>query len=160
MRYIDSEDIENHGAETLLKGVDGVLVPGGFGNRGTEGKIAAVQFARENKVPFFGICLGLQVAVIEFARHVCKLADANSIEFKEDAENPIIHLMAHQHAVTRKGGSMRLGSYPCVLKKGSLAKQIYGCTEIGERHRHRYEVNNDYRGRMQEQGLVFLGYPG
>jgi CTP synthase len=157
LRYIDSEDIEKRGAETLLKGVDGVLVPGGFGNRGTEGKIAAVRFAREQKVPFFGICLGLQVAVIEFARHVCELSDAHSVEFNEGAENPIIHLMAHQHSVTRKGGSMRLGSYPCMLKEDTLALSVYDNREIEERHRHRYEVNNAYRGQMQEQGLVFSG---
>ncbi|MBV71854.1 MAG: CTP synthetase [Myxococcales bacterium] len=157
LRYIDSEDIEKRGAETLLKGVDGVLVPGGFGNRGSEGKIAAVRYAREQKVPFFGICLGLQVAVIEFARHVCELEDAHSVEFKESAKNPIIHLMAHQHGVERKGGSMRLGSYDCDLKKGTLAATVYGKKRIQERHRHRYEVNNDYRSVMTEKGLAFSG---
>ena len=157
LRYIDSEDIESRGAEPLLKGVDGILVPGGFGNRGTEGKIAAVQFARENNVPFFGICLGLQVAVIEFARHVCKLKDAHSVEFKEDAANPVIHLMAHQHQVQRKGGSMRLGSYACVLGQETLAAKVYGVEQIDERHRHRYEMNNEYRAIMSEHGLRFSG---
>ncbi len=157
LRYIDSEDIETSGAATLLDGVDGILVPGGFGNRGTEGKIAAVRYARESGTPFFGICLGLQVAVIEFARNVCELEAANSIEFDDNNEHPVIHLMAHQHNVTKKGGSMRLGSYPCSLKPKTLAAKVYGAKKIDERHRHRYEVNNEYRGRMQESGLVFSG---
>jgi len=157
LRYIDSENIEKQGAAALLDGVDGILVPGGFGNRGTEGKIAAVKYARESNVPFFGICLGLQVAVIEFARHMCALDNANSVEFEADGEFPVIHLMAHQHKVTSKGGSMRLGSYPCALKKKSLAAKVYGNDEIDERHRHRYEVNNDYRAQMEEKGLVFSG---
>ena len=130
LRYIDSEDIEKQGAEALLKGVDGILVPGGFGNRGTEGKIDAVRFARESGIPFFGICLGLQVAVIEFARNVCELEQANSIEFDADGQHPVIHLMAHQHKVTSKGGSMRLGSYPCALQKESLAAKVYGQSEL------------------------------
>jgi CTP synthase len=157
LRYIDSEDIEKQGAGPLLDGVDGILVPGGFGNRGTEGKIAAVQYAREQSVPFFGICLGLQVAVIEFARHMCGLDSANSVEFDGDSQYPVIHLMAHQHKVTSKGGSMRLGSYPCALQTDTLASQVYETKEIDERHRHRYEVNNDYRTQMQEKGLVFSG---
>ncbi len=157
LRYIDSEEIEEKGAAPLLDGVDGVLVPGGFGSRGIEGKISAVRYARENGLPFFGICLGLQVAVIEYARHVCGLERANSVEFDEDTPHPVIHLMAHQHKVTRKGGSMRLGAYPCVLGEGSLSASTYGADEISERHRHRYEVNNAYRGQMAEGGLRFSG---
>ncbi len=157
LRYIDSEDIESRGAWTLLDGVDGILVPGGFGDRGTEGKIEAVRYARESKIPFFGICLGLQVAVIEFARNVCGYSSANSVEFDSDNEHPVIHLMAHQQQVTRKGGSMRLGSYPCVLRDGSLASSVYGAKAIDERHRHRYEVNNEYRSPMEEKGMVFSG---
>ncbi len=157
LRYIDSEDIEAQGAAPLLDGVDGILVPGGFGNRGTEGKIAAVRYARETGVPFFGICLGLQVAVIEFARNVCEMTKANSVEFDDSNEFPVIHLMAHQHNVTKKGGSMRLGSYPCSLKPNTLAAKVYNAEHVDERHRHRYEVNNAFRGRMQEQGLVFSG---
>ena len=157
LRYIDSEDIEQRGAAPLLDGADGVLVPGGFGVRGIEGKIAAVRYARESGLPFFGICLGLQVAVIEYARHVCGLEGADSVEFDEDSPHPVVHLMAHQHQVTRKGGSMRLGAYPCKLAKGSLAAKVYGEAQVSERHRHRYEVNNDYRDRMTEAGLRFSG---
>ncbi len=157
LRYIDSEDIEKRGAGPLLDGADAILVPGGFGDRGTEGKIAAVRYAREKRVPFFGICLGLQLAVVEFARNVCGLEGANSVEFDREPAHPVIHLMAHQHKVTRKGGSMRLGSYPCVLGAGTLAADVYGVGRIDERHRHRYEVNNDYRGRIAEQGMVFSG---
>jgi len=157
LRYIDSEDIEKRGAGPLLDGADAILVPGGFGDRGTEGKIAAVHYARERGVPFFGICLGLQLAVIEFARNVCGFEGANSVEFDREPAHPVIHLMPHQHAVTRKGGSMRLGSYPCALTPGTLAAKIYGADRIDERHRHRYEVNNTYRDRIAEQGLVFSG---
>jgi CTP synthase len=157
LRYIDSEDVEKRGAGPLLDGVDGILVPGGFGGRGIEGKIAAVRYAREKKVPFFGICLGLQVAVIEFARHVCALKTANSVEFEPLGEHPVIHLMAHQHKVEKKGGSMRLGAYPCHLETGSLAHTVYGSADISERHRHRYEVNNAYRDAMTAKGLKFSG---
>lgn len=157
LRYIDSEDVEARGAAPLLDGADAILVPGGFGNRGVEGKIAAVRYARERKVPFFGICLGLQVAVIEFARDVCGLTGANSVEFEPEPKDPVIHLMPHQHEVKLKGGSMRLGTYPCELTPGSLAERVYGARHIDERHRHRYEVNNTYRDRMAAQGLVFSG---
>ncbi|MEE2786773.1 MAG: CTP synthase [Myxococcota bacterium] len=157
LRYIDSEEIEEKGATHLLEGADGILVPGGFGNRGIEGKIEAVRFARENRVPFFGICLGLQVAVIEFARHVCALDASNSVEFDADGPHPVIHLMAHQEGVTKKGGSMRLGSYPCTLDKDSLARAVYGTEAINERHRHRYEVNNEYRTQLADGGLNFSG---
>ena len=156
-RYIDSEEVTDKGAGPLLDGVDAVLVPGGFGGRGIEGKIAAVRYARENQVPFFGICLGLQVAVIEFARNVCGIGAANSAEFEPEGTDPVIHLMAHQHKVTRKGGSMRLGSYPCVLQSGSLAAEVYGADQVDERHRHRYEVNNAYRAKMSKKGLKFSG---
>ncbi|MEZ4433145.1 MAG: CTP synthase [bacterium] len=157
LRYIDSEDVEARGAAPLLDGADAILVPGGFGNRGVEGKIAAVRYARERKVPFFGICLGLQVAVIEFARDVCGLSGANSVEFEPEPKDPVIHLMPHQHEVKLKGGSMRLGTYPCELTPGSLAERVYGARHIDERHRHRYEVNNAYRERMAAQGLCFSG---
>jgi CTP synthase len=157
LRYIDSEEVERRGAAPLLDGVDGVLVPGGFGVRGIEGKIAAVRYAREGNVPFFGICLGLQVATIEFARDVCGLKDANSLEFEPQAEHLVIHLMESQRNVTQKGGSMRLGAYPCRLEPGTLAARTYGSEEISERHRHRYEVNNRYREAMEARGLVFSG---
>jgi CTP synthase len=156
-RYIDSEEVTDKGAGPLLDGVDAVLVPGGFGGRGVEGKITAVRYARENQVPFFGICLGLQVAVIEFARNVCGITAANSAEFDPEGSDPVIHLMAHQHKVTRKGGSMRLGSYPCVLQSGSLAAEVYETDQVDERHRHRYEVNNAYRTKMSKKGLKFSG---
>ena len=157
LRYIDSEEIEEKGAVHLLEGADGILVPGGFGNRGIEGKVEAVRYARENNVPFFGICLGLQVAVIEFARNVCGLEQANSVEFDADGHHNVIHLMAAQAGITEKGGSMRLGSYPCTLEKGSLARAVYGAPTIDERHRHRYEVNNEYRDRLAEGGMRFSG---
>ncbi len=157
LRYIDSEELAKQGPDAMLEGADGILVPGGFGNRGGEGKIEAVRYAREHGVPFFGICLGLQVAVIEFARHVCGLENATSIEFDKDAEHPVIHLMPSQHAVTKKGGSMRLGAYPCALTPGSLAARVYGAAEVSERHRHRFEVNNLYRETIESHGLRFSG---
>lgn len=157
LRYIDSEEVDQQGPEAMLDGVDGILVPGGFGERGIEGKIATIQYARERSIPFFGICLGLQMAVIEFARNVCGIKEATTVEVKADAEHAVVHLMEHQKEVTRKGGSMRLGAYPCHLKKGSLAEKVYGTSDISERHRHRYEVNNAYRDQMEKQGLVFSG---
>ena len=156
-RYIDSEVIESQGPKSQLDGVDGILVPGGFGDRGVEGKILTIQYAREHAIPFFGICLGMQLSVIEFGRNLCGLKDANSIEFEPNAEHPVIHLMEHQKDVVAKGGSMRLGSYPCKLIKNSLAAQIYEELEIDERHRHRFEVNNEYREVMQKKGLHFSG---
>jgi CTP synthase len=156
-KHIDAEEIEVKGADAALAGCDGILVPGGFGERGTQGKIAAVQYARENKVPFFGICLGLQIAVIEFARNVAGLTGATSEEFQADAEHKVIHMMEHQKTVRLKGGSMRLGAYPCHLKSGSLARKIYGQDQISERHRHRFEVNNAYRTQLTNLGLVFSG---
>mgnify|MGYP001284611370 CR=1 FL=1 len=157
LRYIDSESIEEQGAKALLDGSDAILVPGGFGDRGTEGKIEAICYAREHGVPFFGICLGLQLAVVEYCRNVCNVPEANSVEFKPDGLHSVIHLMAHQHKVVRKGGSMRLGSYDCVLDPSSKAAKIYGATLVSERHRHRYEVNNAYRSMMEERGVCFSG---
>ncbi len=144
-KLIDAEKITETDMEEILKECDGIIVPGGFGNRGIEGKIQAIKYARENNVPFLGICLGMQMAVVEFARNVLNLKDANSEEFDEMCENPVIHIMYDQKDVTKKGGTMRLGSYPCILKKGSLAEKLCKTTEINERHRHRFEYNNDYR---------------
>ncbi|MEK7834042.1 MAG: CTP synthase, partial [Acidobacteriota bacterium] len=155
--YVDSQEVETSGAEAMLKNCDAILVPGGFGVRGTEGKIQAVKYAREKKVPFFGICLGLQMAVIEFARHVVGLAGANSVEFDEKTSNPVVSLMESQVGVKDKGGTMRLGSYKCALKPSSLAHRLYGKDQISERHRHRFEVNNQYRSKLSEAGLVFSG---
>ncbi|MBN2031622.1 CTP synthase [bacterium] len=155
--WLGSEDIEQHGAGTYLKKVAGLLIPGGFGERGIEGKIKAVQYARENDLPFFGICLGLQCAVIEFARSVCGLRDANSFEFSNSTTHRVIDYMEEQSDDIQKGGTMRLGSYPCKLKKNTLASRIYGKTKISERHRHRYEVNNAYRAILEKNGMVFSG---
>ncbi|MHB8875603.1 MAG: CTP synthase [Myxococcaceae bacterium] len=157
LKFVDSQDVEAQGAPALLSDVHAVLVPGGFGVRGSEGKIAAVRFARENKLPFFGICLGLQMAVVEFARNVVGLQGANSIEFDEKTSHPVVSLMESQVQVKDKGGTMRLGSYRCVLKPGSLAQKLYGKDEVEERHRHRYEVSNQYRARLEEKGLVISG---
>ena len=158
LQFVDSQDVEDKGADALLSGVDAILVPGGFGVRGTEGKIAAVRYAREKRVPFFGICLGLQMAVVEFSRNVLGLAESNSLEFNEHTPHPVVTLMESQVKVQDKGGTMRLGSYACALKPGSLAHKLYGEEVINERHRHRYEVNNAYRGRLQEAGLVVSGH--
>ncbi|TXD35306.1 CTP synthase [Lujinxingia vulgaris] len=157
LKFIDSEDLEQLEAEQLLGECDGILVPGGFGKRGTEGKIRAVRYARENDVPFFGICLGMQLAVVEFARNVAGLKDANSTEFNPQSSAPVIALMAEQENVKDKGASMRLGAYDCVLKDDSRSARIYGNTLISERHRHRYEVNNALRPALEEAGLVFSG---
>jgi len=157
LQIVDAEEIENEGAVKYLAGVSGVLVPGGFGDRGTEGKIAAARFARINKIPYLGLCLGMQIASIEFARNVCGLKEANSTEFEPDTPHPVIALLDEQKKVTGKGGSMRLGSWPTVLKPDSLAHRIYGHTEIAERHRHRYEFNSDYREQMEAKGLVISG---
>ena len=140
-----------------LKGVDGILVPGGFGTRGTEGKIEAIRYAREEKIPFLGICLGMQMAIVEFARDVIGYKDANSIELDPETTHPVIALMPEQNGVENLGGTLRLGAYPCVLKEGSKARELYGTKEISERHRHRYEVNNDYRQELEENGMVLSG---
>jgi CTP synthase len=157
LEYIDSEQVERDGPEQLLGQLDAVLVPGGFGDRGTEGKISAIGFARERKIPFFGICLGMQLAVVEFARSVGGLAGANSAEFDKDTQFAVIDLMPEQRAVRNKGATMRLGAYPCSLSPGTVAAEAYGATEISERHRHRYEFANDYREQLVGAGLVLSG---
>ena len=157
VEWVSSEKIVQNGAELYMKGLDGMLVPGGFGDRGIEGKIEAIRYARENNIPFFGICLGMQCAVIEFARNVGGLDKANSYEFHEDTEHPVIHLMADQKGVTDMGATMRLGQYPCVLVPGTKANGAYGKSQISERHRHRYEFNNDYRDSLTQKGLRITG---
>ncbi len=156
-RMVEAEDIAKEGAANLLQDVDGVLVPGGFGDRGIEGKIKAIRYARENKIPFFGICLGMQCAVIEFARNVVQLSGANSTEFEPETKFPVIDLMEEQKKIVNKGGTMRLGAYPCVLKKATLAHKAYGKSIVYERHRHRYELNNEFRECLQEKGMIFSG---
>lgn len=157
LEWIDAELIEQKGAAAILSHVDGILVPGGFGKRGSEGKIEAIRYAREQKVPFFGLCLGLQCAVIEFARHVCGLKQANSSEFDPSAPYLVIDFLPDQRKMTEKGGTMRLGAYPCVLKSETLVHKAYNKTNISERHRHRYEVNNDFVKVLTEGGLVVSG---
>jgi CTP synthase len=154
---VEAEKIEQEGVKGILGQADGILVPGGFGDRGSEGKITAVRFARENRIPFFGICLGMQVAVVEFARNVCGLTGANSAEFDEKSPHPVIHLMATQKGVEQKGGTMRLGAYPCILQEDTLALKLYGKKKISERHRHRYEFNNGYREVFSSQGMFLSG---
>lgn len=156
-RLIESEDIEEQSAEKFLKGVDGILVPGGFGDRGIEGKISSVKYARENKIPFLGICLGMQCAVIEFSRNICKLKGAHSSEFNATTKHPVIHIMEDQKTITAKGGTMRLGAYPCKLKKDSNSYKTYKADKISERHRHRYEYNYDYRKQMEKNGMMVTG---
>jgi CTP synthase len=157
LHYVDSEEVNEQNAESLLDGFDAILVPGGFGDRGTEGKIQTIKYAREVGIPFFGICLGMQLAVIEFARHLCGVSGASSEEFRPDGEELVIHLMPDQLKVKQKGASMRLGAYPCKLTPGSLAAEVYGSTEISERHRHRFEVNNAYRETLEHNGLKLSG---
>lgn len=158
VKRIDSEDLEKgESAIAVLKDLDGILVPGGFGDRGIEGKIRAAQFARERKVPYFGICLGMQIAVIEFARHVAGLADANSTEFRADTQNPVVDIMESQKSVVSKGATMRLGAYACALRPGTLARQAYGTDIIRERHRHRFEFNNKYLDVLTAAGLRIGG---
>ena len=154
---IEAEKIEQEAAEILLKNVDGILIPGGFGDRGSEGKITAIRYARENRIPFLGICLGMQMAVVEFARNVCGFEGANSTEFDLQTAHPVIHLMEEQKAIDTKGGTMRLGTYPCVLQNETLAARLYGCERIDERHRHRYEFNNNYRDEFGAKGMVLSG---
>lgn len=157
VKWIDAEEIEKVEPEILLKDVDAILVPGGFGERGVEGKIAAVNYARINKIPFFGICLGMHCTVIEFARNVLNLSDAHTSEINEDSENPVIDLMPEQKDIDILGGTMRLGAYPCKLSNDTFAYEAYGKELIYERHRHRYEFNNEYRNKMAEKGLVIAG---
>ena len=154
---VDSEDIEKNGAEKMLKGLGGILVPGGFGERGVEGKILAAQYAREKMIPYLGLCLGMQIATIEFARNVLKLAKAHSTEFDAATPHPVIAMLDDQKRVTKKGGTMRLGAQPCQLTVGSQAGKLYGSFVIHERHRHRYEFNNAYREKFEKAGFVFSG---
>lgn len=155
--FIDSETITQENVKNRLGEYDGILVPGGFGSRGIQGKLTAIQYARENKIPFLGICLGMQMAVVEFARNVLGIEDADSAEFNINTKNPVIHIMETQKGVTSKGGTMRLGAYPCAIKKDTLAYQIYGQEMISERHRHRFEYNNEFKERLEEAGLICSG---
>lgn len=157
IKKVDAVDIEEKGAEEFLKGIEGILVPGGFGDRGILGKIKTIQYARENKIPFFGICLGMQCATIEFARNVCGFKDAHSTEFNKKTPYPVISLLEEQKRVKKMGGTMRLGEYPCVVKKGTLAHKAYKKEEVVERHRHRYEFNNKYAESMEKNGLIISG---
>ena len=154
---VNAEDIEREGAERLLGAVDGVLVPGGFGDRGIQGKIEAIRYARERQVPLLGLCLGMQCSVIEYARHICGLEGAHSAEFSPLSPHPVLDLLPDQKSVDKMGGTMRLGAYPCRIVPGTLAHRLYGADEVFERHRHRYEVNNDYRGQLEAAGMVFSG---
>ncbi len=157
IKWIDSEDVTPETVSELLGSVDGILVPGGFGNRGIDGKITAIKYARENKVPFLGLCLGMQLSIVEFARNVLGLEDADSEEFSDTTKNPVIHIMPDQNGVVDMGGTLRLGAYPCVLDKSSKAYKLYGSETIYERHRHRYEVNNFYRKALIDNGLQLSG---
>ena len=157
IRMLEAEELEKNSEKELLKGVSGILVPGGFGDRGIPGKLKAVKYARENKIPFFGICLGMHCVVIEFARNVCGLEDAHSAEFSFDTKNPVIDLMEDQKRITAKGGTMRLGAYPCVLKEKSKSAKAYNQNQISERHRHRYELNNKYTGILESNGMIISG---
>lgn len=157
IKWIDSEEVTDESAALLLGDTDGILVPGGFGTRGIEGKLSAICYAREHKVPFLGICLGMQLAIIDFARNVLGLTGAQSTEWDEYAEDPVIALLPDQEQVEELGGTLRLGAYPCVINQQSKAYQLYGKENISERHRHRYEVNNQYRSRLEAGGLLISG---
>ena len=157
IQWVDSEDVIPENVAEYLKDADGILVPGGFGNRGTEGMILAAKYARENNIPYLGICLGMQMAIVEFARYAAGLEDAHSIELNPDTNHPVISLMPDQEGKTDIGGTLRLGSYPCVLKKGTRTYDLFKQESITERHRHRYEVNNEYRGVLEENGLEIVG---
>lgn len=157
INWVDSELLNEDNADEILGNADGIIVPGGFGDRGVEGMITAAKYARTHGVPYLGLCLGMQVAIIEYARHVCKLNDAHSIELDPGTTHPVIALMPDQNGVEDIGGTLRLGSYPCELDKDSLAAKVYGDTSIHERHRHRYEVNNDYRNILSENGMKLCG---
>jgi len=158
IRWINSEELDgDNEIEPYLRNVQGIVVPGGFGIRGVEGKIKAIKYARENKIPYLGLCLGMQCAVVEFARNVCKLKGAHSTEFDEKTQNPVISLMSEQQNIKNKGGTMRLGAYPCRIKKGTLLDNAYEEDEIQERHRHRYEFNNKYKKVFEDKGMVLSG---
>ncbi|MCL2100020.1 MAG: gamma-glutamyl-gamma-aminobutyrate hydrolase family protein, partial [Oscillospiraceae bacterium] len=154
---VDSENIPDENINGILRGADGIIIHGGFGERGIEGKISACKYAREHDVPFLGICLGMQVAVIEFARNVCGLAGANSSEFDEASPHHVIDIMPEQAGMQGSGGTMRLGAYPCEISGGSLMRKLYGEDSISERHRHRFELNNEYRGTLAEHGMIISG---
>ncbi|MBR1483866.1 MAG: gamma-glutamyl-gamma-aminobutyrate hydrolase family protein, partial [Ruminococcus sp.] len=156
IQWIDSEQIDNENADKLLSHLDGMIIPGGFGHRGIEGMITAAQYAREKKLPYFGICLGMQVAVIEFARHVAGLENAHSGEFAQNVPK-VIDFLPNQSDLTDKGGTLRLGAYPCVLQENTVIHSAYGTRHISERHRHRYELNNDYRALLENAGLTLSG---
>ncbi len=155
--WVDSEQVTEENVSEILADADGILVPGGFGDRGIEGKIQAIRYAREQKIPYLGLCLGMQLAIVEFARDVIGLSDAHSIELNPRTVHPVIDLMPDQADIEDIGGTLRLGSYPCVLKEGTKSYSVYGETTIHERHRHRYEVNNDYRNVLEENGMVLSG---
>lgn len=157
IKWVDSEEVNKDNVDEIFGDISGIIVPGGFGNRGTDGKILAIKYARENKIPYLGLCLGMQLAIVEFARNVCGLSDAASIELEPDTKNPVIALMPEQEGIENLGGTLRLGAYPCVLAEDSLARQLYGTDRIEERHRHRYEVNNAYRENLQENGMTLSG---
>ena len=157
MKWVDSEEITEKSAEKVIGEVDGIIIPGGFGNRGIEGKISACRYARERDIPFLGICLGMQVAVIEFARNVCGLDGANSNEFAQNVESPVIHIMEEQLGIVNKGGTMRLGAYPCRVVADTKLADLYKLENISERHRHRYEFNNTYRNMMEKKGMRICG---
>lgn len=157
VELVDSEKITKETVKERLSKYEGIIVPGGFGTRGIEGMIETIRYVRENKIPFLGICLGMQMSVVEYARNVLGLKDSNSAELDNSTKNPVIHIMENQKKIDHKGGTMRLGAYPCVIKEGSLANRIYNQKEISERHRHRYEYNNDYRQRLEDAGLKVSG---
>ena len=157
LTWVDSEELNEKNLDQTLHNVDGILVPGGFGNRGTEGMILAAQYARVHKIPYLGICLGMQMAIVEFARHVLGYEDANSIELNPATKHPVIALMPDQESVEDLGGTLRLGSYPCVLADNSKALELFGKKEIQERHRHRYEVNNAFREELAAKGMTIAG---
>ena len=157
IKWIDSETVTPENVDELFSDVDGILVPGGFGDRGIDGKIEAIRYARTHGLPFLGLCLGMQLAIVEFARDVVGLKDAHSVELDPQTTNPVIHIMPDQIGIEDIGGTLRLGSYPCVLNKESKAYQLYGSENIEERHRHRYEVNNDYRDQLEKAGMMLSG---
>lgn len=157
IKWIPSEEVTPENVSEKLSGVSGILVPGGFGDRGIDGKLYAIQYARENKIPFLGLCLGMQLSIVEYARNVVGFTDAHSAELDPSTIHPVIHLMPEQDGVEDLGGTLRLGAYPCVLKEGTIAHKLYGTTEISERHRHRYEVNNYYREDLKKNGMIFSG---
>ena len=158
IKWVDSELVSDYNVDSFFSDVDGIIVPGGFGDRGIEGMICSIRYAREHKIPYLGLCLGMQLTIVEFARNVLGLKDAHSHEFNETTKNPVIHIMPDKEGITDLGGTLRLGSYPCILDENSKAYKLYGSKQIEERHRHRYEVNNDYREVLQENGMMLSGF--